>query len=277
MRDASLVLSWLVQQRERHGRVAVQSYVSQAVRLSRAARERGTDLRGVVLVIGSEPLTPAKHAEMAASGAEVFLRYFCSELGSVGVGCVDADEVGDLHLMHDMVAMIRSEAQNGPGGRPFLFTSLLDVMPKVMINASLGDSGIAERRECGCPLGRLGFTTHLRRVHSVRRVTCEGMTVAAAELSRIIDDVLRPRFGGSTLDYQWVEAEGPIGYSHLRLRVAPSLGALDQQALVADVLSEVSRTSGVAASVWRQAGTIVVERRQPRTTLSAKTLPFVRE
>ena len=280
LRDVSFVLDWLLRQRDRHGRAAVQSYVSQAVRLCRLARDRGVDLADIVLVIGSEPMTLAKHAEMVASGATVFLRYFCSELGSVGVGCTDADEPGDLHLMRDLIAMVQPAGPDESGERPFLFTSLFELMPKVMINTSLGDCGVAEDRPCACPFGRMGFTTHLRDVHSVRRVTCEGMTVSVADLTRITDDVLRPRFGGSTVDYQWVECEGPGGRSRLRLRIAPSVGGLDGDALVAAVLSElarISRGSRLIAGVWRQAGTITVERALPRATASAKTLPFVRE
>jgi hypothetical protein len=280
LRDVSFVLDWLLRQRERHGRAAVQTYVSQAVRLSRCARDRGADLSDIVLVIGSEPMTPAKHAEMAASGATVFLRYFCSELGSVGIGCLDANEPGDLHLMRDMIAMVQPAAPDESGERPFLFTSLFELMPKVMINTSLGDCGVVEERDCACPFGEMGFTTHLRDVHSVRRVTCEGMTVSVADLSRVTDDVLRPRYGGSTVDYQWVECEGPGGRSRLRLRVAPSVGVLDEGALIAAVLSElarISRGSRLIAGVWRQADTITVERARPRATAGAKTLPFVRE
>jgi hypothetical protein len=278
--DVSVVLAWLLRQRERHRRAVVQSYVSQAVRLSRYARDRGVDLDDIVLIIGSEPMTPAKHAEIAASGATVFLRYFCSELGSVGVGCTVAEEPDDLHLMSDLIAMIKPEAAEDSGERPFLFTSLCERMPKVMINTSLGDCGEVEERECACPFGELGFTTHIRDVHSVQRVTCEGMTVSVADLSRVMEEVLRPKYGGSTVDYQWVACEGPGGHSRLRLRIAPAVGPVDAGELTAAVLSELARSdrgSRLIAGVWQQAGTLGVERAQPRFGPSAKALPFVRE
>jgi hypothetical protein len=106
------------------------------------------------------------------------------------------------------------------------------------------------------------------------------MTVSVRDLSRITEEILLPRYGGSALDYQWVEKHEADGRSRLFLRVSPSVGALDDRSLVADVLLEFGRqgrASGVVASVWRQARTIDVERRQPRSTARAKTLPFVRE
>jgi hypothetical protein len=275
--DVPFVLAWLLRQRDRHGRAAVQTYVSQGVRLSRLARDRGIDLTDITLVIGSEPMTPTKYEETVACGATVFLRYFCSELGSVGVGCTDAQHPGDLHLMSDMVALVQPHAEDPA---PFLFTSLYEKMPKVMINASLGDCGTAEERDCSCPFGELGFTTHVRDVHSIARVTCEGMTIPVSELCRIIEEVLRPRYGGSTVDYQWVEQEEPGGRSRLRLRVAPSLGDLEPATLVSVVLAGLAqggRGGRLAADVWDQAGTIGVDRSEPRATASAKTLPFVRE
>jgi hypothetical protein len=280
LNDVSFVLNWLLRQRCRQGRAVVQTYVSQAVRLSRYARERGIGLDDIVLIIGSEPMTPAKYEEMAASGATIFLRYFSSELGSIGIGCTDAREPADLHLMTDMVALVQPDEEDDAGERPFMFTSLAEKMPKVMINTGLGDCGIVEERECSCPFGELGFTTHLSEVHSVRRVTCEGMTVPVAELSRIIEQAIRPKYGGSTLDYQWVEQEDSSGRSRLRLRIAPSVGGLDGAGVADDVLAELARGSRggrLTAGVWRQAGTIGVERSQPRATASAKTLPFVRE
>jgi phenylacetate-coenzyme A ligase PaaK-like adenylate-forming protein len=270
-------LDWVVRQRKRHGRAALQTYVSQAVRFSQAARRRGIGLEDVQLLVGSEPITPARRAEIAASGAEVFVRYYSSEIGSIGIECLDPAAGGDMHLMHDMIALVQRGARDETGERPFLFTSLQDIMPKVMINVSLGDVGVAEQRDCGCPLGRLGFTTHLQGVRSARHVACEGMTVSVAELTRIIEEVVRPRHGGSTLDYQWVVHECPDGHSRLRLRVSPSVGPVDEAALISDVLAELaraSRASRVAASVWRQAGTLEMVRQEPRRSASVKTPPL---
>jgi hypothetical protein len=279
-RDVSFVLDWLLRQRRRSGRAVLQTYVSQAVRVCRRAWDLGAELGGIVFIVGSEPMTPAKHDEIEATGATVLTRYCCSELGNLAVQCLDSADPADYHVMSDMIGMVQAGAADGSGERPLLFTSLFERLPKVLINASLGDCGLVEERTCACPFGELGFTTHLRDVHSVHRVTCEGMTVSAADLSRIIEEALRPKYGGSTLDYQWVEHEDPRGRSRLRLRIAPSVGELDRAGVVADVLSELSASSRggrLTAGLWREAGTIVVERSSPRTTASAKTLPFVRE
>jgi hypothetical protein len=280
LRNLPFVLDWLLRQRSRCGRAVLQTYISQAVRVCRHARDRDLDLSGITLIVGSEPMTPAKHSEMVASGATVFARYCCSELGHLATECMDAPEPGDFHLMSDMIGMVRLAAPDGSGESPFLFTSLFEQLPKVMINTSLGDCGEVEQRECSCPYGELGFTTHLRDIHSTQRVTCEGMTISAADLARITEDVIRPKYGGSTIDYQWVEREGAGGRSRLCMRVAPSVGKVDESALISDVLSELGRLGRGArleAGVWRQAATLTLERTRPPANAAAKTLPFVRE
>lgn len=289
------VLDWLVEQRARCGRCALQSYVSQAVRVSHAALRRGIRLDGVHFLCGSEPFTPAKYAEVVESGASMSPRYATAELGTVGLGCGDPAEVGDVHLAHDMTAMIQADApadadvragiragdtDDADDGGVFYFTSLDAAGPKVMVNVELGDCGVAVKRRCGCLFGEAGFDTHLLRVRSISRVTCEGMTVPVSQLAAIVDDVLRPRYGGSALDYQWVEVEDAAAFSRVRLRVDARLGPLDEGRIVSDVLGALRRfnpSSRIVAGVWRGAGTLEVVRESPRPTGRGKVLIFVRE
>jgi hypothetical protein len=230
------VLDWMLEQLAKHGRCGVQSYVSQAVRISHAARARGADLRGAVFITSSEPLTAAKAREIEQSGARFSPRYGTAELGHMGSGCGDPAEVGDVHLAQDMLGMVQADGEQEDGRGVFYFTSLTEPTPKVAINVDLGDCGLAVQRRCRCLLGEMGFDTHLLRVRSISRVTCEGMKVPVAELLRIIEEVLCPKYGGSTLDYQWVEAEDARSYSRLRLRVDPQLGPVDGGRIVEDVL-----------------------------------------
>jgi len=279
--DVDRVLDWVLEQLASHGRCGLQSYVSQGVRLSHAARQRGAGLRGATFIIGSEPLTAAKAHEIEQSGARFHPRYSSSDLGHVGLGCCDPAEVGDLHLAEDMIAMIQDDqGQGGHEGRVYYFTSLMESTPKVAINLELGDCGRAEERRCACLLDEIGFHRHLLDVRSISCVTCEGMTVPVAALVRIVEEVLCPKYGGSALHYQWVEQEDERSYTRLRLRVDPRIGQVDGGRIVADVLNEfhrLSQSSRIVAGVWRGAGTVEVIRESPRPTTAGKTLPFMHE
>ena len=279
------VLRWLGRQQERFGRCVLQSYVSQAVRLSRRARSRGHSLAGVQFIVTSEPLTPAKWREIRLSGAGVYARYVCTELGTLGLLCGDVDggsepgrasptEPDDYHLAADLAALIQREE-----GGVFQLTSLSPTTPKVMINVELGDCGQVSSAPCGCLLGELGLHTHLRRVRSVSRVTAEGAAVPVSELIRIVEELLCPQFGGSVLDYQWVEREGEGGVNRLRLRVAPRVGALDERRLAEAVLAAL-RARGdatVAAGLWSEASTIEIVRESVQPTGRGKLLPLLRQ
>jgi len=105
-----IILDWIVESVAQHRRCALQCNVSSVVRLCRAATARGIDLRGVQFLTGSEPLTPARHAEIVATGARVFLRYFAIDLGSIGAGCGAPDGADEVHLLSDNVALVSSGA-----------------------------------------------------------------------------------------------------------------------------------------------------------------------
>ena len=276
-----IVLDWLLENRRRHGRCVVQSYVSQMVRVSQVAAARGIDLTGTQFIVGSEPLTEGKRREIEATGATVFPRYHSTELGTMGVGCAEPAEAGDFHLARDTVAVIQpQEAIEGEGAKRLYFTALLDSAPKVMINVDMGDAGVLEERPCGCLLGELGLTTHMLRVRSVERASVEGMSVAVAELARIAEETLAATCGASSLDYQWVEREDERSLTRLYLRVDPRLGAIDEAGLVRDILAGLKRkgqTGRVHADVWGQAGTVTVLRESPKPTSRGKLLPFRRE
>jgi hypothetical protein len=274
------VLDWVLRTRDRAGRCAVHAYVSSAMRLSRRAHARGQSLEGVTFHLGAEPVTQRRWDEIQAAGANGWPRYASAEAGTIGVGCGDAAEPGDYHLCRDVIAAI----QDGPAGRepspPLYLTSLHGAAPRVMINAQLGDCARVVTRPCGCIVGAMGFETHLLRVHSIGRVTCEGMTVAVSDLLRIVEDVLCPRHGGSQVDYQWAEREEPTGKASLHLRVSPAVGPLSPESMVEDILQQLAALSAgarTAAAIWREARTVSVVRERPSISMTGKTLPFVRE
>jgi hypothetical protein len=269
------VVDWMAGHLRRGGRCVLQTYVSQAVRVSQAAAERGLSLKGALFIVGSEPLTAAKLREIESVGATVFPRYHTTELGAVATGCGNPREVGEYHLATDSVAIVE-----GPAGAlalvPLYLTSLLASAPVIMINVEFGDEAVVDTHPCGCLWEELGLTTHLRRVGNSRRAKGEGMTVDARELLRVAEEVLPARFGGSSVDYQWVEEEDERAFTRLWLRIDPRLGELDEGKVVETILSELRKTPGgaLAAEMWRQAGTIRILREPPRATSAGKTLPW---
>ena len=274
------VLRWIVRVRDRTGHCAVHAYVSRAVRLSQAACARGWSLEGVAFHLGAEPITPSRWHEIRASGARAWPRYASSEMGTIGVGCADPLEVDDVHLCRDLVAVVQEDVPEPGAPYALYLTSLHEAAPKVMVNVQLGDCARVVRRRCGCILGQMGLDLHLLQLRSIGRVTCEGMTVAVWELVRIVEEVLCSRYGGSPLDYQWVEREERRGKGRLRLRVSPNVGAGDADRMARDVLEEFARhsqSSRIVAEVWHEAGTLEVAHERPSVTVAGKTLPFMRE
>ena len=71
-----------------------------------------------------------------------------------------------------------------------------------------------------------GLLDHRRRQPSRR-------AAPLAEVQRVLDEALPARFGGSTVDYQLVENEGPGGTARLRLVVHPSVPVKSVPELVA--------------------------------------------
>ena len=159
----------------------------------------------------------------------------------------------------------------------FNVTCLMPASPKILINAESDDYGVIEDRECGCPLGELGFTTHVRDIRSFRKLTSEGVTMLGSQMVHILEDVMPAKFGGSPLDYQIMEEEDEQGFTRVSLVVSPKVAESDDSALAAGFLSAVANDSaagGVAGYNWAQADTIRVKRMQPVLTGRGKLLPL---
>jgi hypothetical protein len=276
---AGAIVDWIVETRKRHTRCVVQSYVSQAVRICQSAMGRGVDLKGTLFIVGSEPLTEAKREEIEKVHAKVFPRYHATEIGSIAMGCGQPSEAGEFHLNSDTIAMIQAGNIAVEGvTKPFYFTSFLDTAPKIMINVELGDSGVVQNRKCGCLLDEIGFNTHLFRVRSISRATSEGMSLCYSELQRIVETVLPCRYGGSSIDYQWVEAEDNNSLTRLLLYINPGIGPLNENEIlkgILDDLRQIDRSHHLQAEIWRQAKTVKIVRQSPMTTSSGKTIPII--
>lgn len=254
------------------------TFASAAAQLCDAALEAGVNLAGARFTMASEPITAARLAVVRRAGADA-LPYFASvDCGPIGYGCRAPSAPDDLHLLHDFQAVIQPE-DAGPGirlpGDALLISTLRAAAPFLLLNVSLGDRAVVDRRSCGCPLEKASWGTHIREVRSFEKLTAGGMTFLDVDLVRILEEVLPGRFGGGPMDYQLVEEELDHGRPGLRLLVHPRVGPLDARAVIDAFLDGIGRGSGaerVMALAWRDARIVAIERRPPIRTAVGKIL-----
>ncbi len=274
--DPTPLVRWLDVVRAHGETPHVQLYASAAVRLAEAALAMGTDLQGVQLILSGEPVTAARRAAAERCGAMVFPQMGNTETGTViARGCLAPDGSDDMHLLHDLLALIQPGDVEIPGlpREALLASSIRPRAPLVLLNASLGDVGTLSNRACRCPLADLGWTTHLAEVRSFEKLTAGGMTFYNADLAHVLEVVLPSRFGGGPLDYQLVEREEQDGSPALFLYVHPAIGPLDSAAVVAAFLDAIGHGRSlewVMGETWREAGFLRVERRPPQATRGGK-------
>jgi hypothetical protein len=246
------------------------------VRVCLAAREHGIDISGSVFQVVGEPYTQAKADVIEAAGARAINRYAMAEVGKIAQGCAAPAELDDLHLFTDKMAAI--QRKNAAGVPLLVLTTVLPSCPKIMLNAESGDFATLSRRECGCPLGELGWSTHMTGLGAYDKLTSEGVTFMGSELYRLLEEELPARFGGATTDYQLVEEEDEQGLPRVSLLVRPSVGAIDEAQVVTAVMDALKHYptggGGMMTDQWRQGSILRVVRRDPYTTTSAKVLPL---
>lgn len=277
--DASKVARWMAGEIREGRRPCLTTFASSAVRICQAAAREGLDLRGSAFITIGEPLTQAKRKAIESAGATVLVRYAVTEAGILGYGCANPTDSDDLHFLDDDLALIRYPRPVGPDRIPvegLLITSLLPESPKVLLNVETGDYAEVTNRDCGCPLGRAGLTTHLVGVRSFEKLTGEGMTFVGTRLIRVLEEVLPARFGGRPTDYQLVEFEDETGTTRLELRVDPAVGPVDDARVVETFFAYLDERPGMRpmGEIWKQAGILEVRRVAPLSTRMGKLLPF---
>ncbi|MDR7418506.1 MAG: hypothetical protein QN178_06315 [Armatimonadota bacterium] len=263
----------------RHGRCALITTPSAAVRLAAAAGGRDAALSGLAIIVGAEPLTEGKRAEIVATGARVGVQYVLTEGGAIGAACGRPAAADDTHFMADCYAMILHRREWPLVGEvdAFMFTTLLPSAPKIMLNVESDDFGVVTHRECGCAWDALGLRTHLHTIRSFTKLTGEGVTVLGTDCLRVLEEILPREFGGRSIDYQLLEAEDEDRLTRLLLVVSPSVGPVDEERVRARFIEELrdrTRPRSVMPPLWRQAETIRVVRREPLLTPRGKLLPF---
>jgi hypothetical protein len=154
------IAAWMASVLSRGDVPRLMTYAGSAVRLCQVAHAAGIDLAGVRLEMSGEPVTPARVAAVRRNGAMASVHYGSSEVGChIGYGCLHPQASDDLHLLHDMLAVIQPGTvarDHGLPARALLFSSLRATTPFVLLNVSIGDAADLDQRPCGCPLGMLG-------------------------------------------------------------------------------------------------------------------------
>ena len=263
------------------GRAAlVDTQAALAVRICLAAADEGLDISGTFFRVGGEPLTEGKLRAIGDAGCRAVSQYTMAETLRIGAACADPQARNDHHLLTDKLAVLQRPKQLGGDGETigaFVYTSLLPFAGKVMLNVESGDYGELVERDCGCPYGELGLTTHINDVRSYDKLTAEGNTFLGDDLLDLVDEVLPARFGGGPTDYQLVEEEVD-GLPKVSVVVRPRVGEVDEGEVVAAVLDHLGakQRNRLMTEVWRAGETLRVVRREPYATRPAgKILPLM--
>lgn len=265
---------------DREGRCLLYTSVSRGLRVCLAAEKEGIDLTGTTIRVGGEPVTLAKAQAMRRAGVRVLPAYGGIDTGSIGLGCAHPDETDEVHLCKDAFAVISHPYPiegTGTSVPAFNLTSLLDTSSKVMLNYQSDDYGVMRERSCGCPLERLGFTTHLHGIRSYSKLVGEAVTLVGDEMVRILEHHLPARFGGGPLDYQLMEEEDANGFTKLALIIDPEVSIADERQVVEFVMNSLTESSPAGDSarrVWQQTQTLQVKRMPPVLTARGKLLPL---
>ncbi|HLF71871.1 MAG TPA: hypothetical protein VI759_06940 [Dehalococcoidia bacterium] len=279
--QAVKIAEWLAEMSARGRPAAMLCHANPAVRICLAALEHGLDISRTLFIVFGEPFTPGKASVLSSAGAEARVSYAMSEAGVIGRGCAHATELDDVHFYAHRLALIqRAKAvSSGESVGALIYTTVHPDNTKVLLNAESGDYANVTRRECPCLMGRVGFNTHLHGIRSYEKLTSDGVTFMGSRLYDLVEQVLPAQFGGTINDYQLVEEEQPDGLARASLIVSPSVGPIDENALVATVMKTLGRTHSEPGGEemveqWRQAATLRVIRRQPYETASMKVAPL---
>jgi hypothetical protein len=278
--EVRTVMDWLSETLRAGRRCCVAATASNAARIARLAAESGVNLQGTKFIATGEPLTDAKRAAIERVGASVLTRYAYGGATPIGYGCADPIATDDVHVSEHILALIQGPrliSDTGPPIHPVMCTTLHPAAPRLLINVESGDYATMARRRCGCALGRAGLTLHVHRIRSFEKFTSEGMNYYHWDMYDLLENILPSLFGGGPGDYQFVEEEEPGGQTRLILRLAPSIGPVDEGGLVARVhehLSQASAGNRYMDDVWKSAGTITVRRERPYASPRGKVLPL---
>jgi len=205
LKDAYIIAEWAAQKIKDYSACSISTFVSAAVRICIAAKERGLNIKNTKFFISGEPLTERKRKEIEELGCKIVNTYYFSEGGFVGCSCDNPNhKVDEMHFFKDSFSIIqhfREIEKTGQKVNAFLFTSLYPDCPIVMLNMENGDYGVIEEKQCGCLFDSYGFNDHMYNVRSYEKITAEGQTYFINDMANVIEEVFPAEFGGSSIDY----------------------------------------------------------------------------
>lgn len=276
---AAEISEWLALKTSSGTPALLDTNVSSAIRVCRAADEGGYDISGTIFRTGGEPLTPGRAQIIEQTNSRVACNYGIAEAGRLGLACGDSSLPDDVHLLADKVAVLQRPhlpVAGGPEVDALFVTTLHPATPKLMLNVEIGDYAVRSNRQCECTLGRFGFDEHLHTIRSYEKLTSEGMHFLGSDLLELLERVLPERFGGGADDYQLVEEEVD-GLARVSLLVSPRLGPVEEWEIT-DVFFGFLQGGGQGRAMmsqwWKDGSTLSVERREPLATGAAKVLPL---
>ncbi|UCF38488.1 MAG: hypothetical protein JSU96_06505 [Acidobacteriota bacterium] len=276
---ASKVAQWLAQEKRAGRNACLDTMVSSAIRVCRAAQDQGLDISHCFMRVGSEALTPARAVVLSDAGVRFGAHYAITEVGPVAMACSDRQCVDEAHLLTGKLALIQDEKTTDRGERiqdAFYLTGLLPSLPKIMINVEMGDRGVIATRNCDCPLSQAGFRQTVHTIRSYEKLTSEGMLFTSTDLAAVVEDLLPQRFGGDPSDYQFVESSRD-GLTEVHLILSPRLGKLNDLEVIDAVMSFLGDQSDgyrLMTKFWADGGTLKVVREEPKATRASKILPL---
>ena len=273
------ISEWLARKSSSGTAALLDTNVSSAIRVCRAASEGGHDIAGTLFRTGGEPLTPGRAQMIEQTNSRVTCNYGIAEAGRLGLACGDASMPDDVHLLTDKVALLqrpRAPVSGGPEVDALFVTTLHPATPKLMLNVEIGDYAVRSNRKCDCALGRAGFDEHLHTIRSYEKLTSEGMHFLGTDLLELLESVLPARFGGGANDYQLVEEEVD-GLARVTLMVGPGVGPVRDSEILETFfgfLQAGGQGRAMMSQWWKESSTLSVERREPLATGAAKVLPL---
>ena len=276
--DPAPVLAWCIEALSRAGSARLSTYPSSAVRLARLAEAEGESLDGLLVTVLGEPATMGRRRAIERSGARTAAGYAFMQAGGAGTTCPHETRER-YHVYEDKLAVVprRRRRPDGVEVDAFLWTTMSGTARGVFINVENDDYGSIERdsEPCSCLFGQLGVRTRVGDVRGISKVVAAGVTVAGEVFERLVDEVLPAAFGGSPLEYQFAELDRE-DLGTLVLRIDPSIGTVEEAAVLSIVRDELSRqeVGRLADAVWAPADSVRVLREPPTAAPSGKTLPY---
>jgi hypothetical protein len=280
MGEVQPILGWIRENGRRGKHCCITTVVSNAARIARAAVKTGLSLRGTAFHVSGEPYTQSKRKLIEDAGARAAPHYGPGGGNGCALGCGNPGFLDEMHVPQTMFTLVencRTLAYDGPSIHPLMLTTTHPAAPRFLLNVENGDVARLIKRDCGCPLEKVGFTQHLHTVRSFEKMTSEGMNYSATDLFELLENTIPAEFGGGPGDYQLVEEEDENGQTRLTLVVHPEVGDVNKAKLLSRLqqgLAQGSKNHRFMSQIWQDAATFRIRREAPYASARGKTLPL---